>query len=135
MSYFSQMTQLAFHNFVSAAVGIAVAVALVARHRAALARAGSATSGSTWCAARCTSCCRSRWCSLLILVQQGVIQNFQPYLDVQTLEGAKQTIAMGPVASQEAIKQLGTNGGGFFNANCGASVRESDAAGPTSGRC
>ena len=53
----------------------------------------------------------------LILVQQGAIQNFQPYLEVTTLEGAKQTIAMGPVASQEAIKQLGTNGGGFFNAN------------------
>ena len=53
----------------------------------------------------------------LIMVQQGVIQNFQPYLEVTTLEGAKQTIAMGPVASQEAIKQLGTNGGGFFNAN------------------
>ncbi len=50
-------------------------------------------------------------------MQQGVIQNFQPYLDVTTLEGAKQTIAMGPVASQESIKQLGTNGGGFFNAN------------------
>ena len=53
----------------------------------------------------------------LLLVQQGVIQNFAPYLEVTTLEGAKQTIAMGPVASQEAIKQLGTNGGGFFNAN------------------
>ncbi|MEQ1693940.1 MAG: potassium-transporting ATPase subunit KdpA, partial [Gemmatimonas sp.] len=53
----------------------------------------------------------------LVLVQQGVIQNFDPYLDITTLEGAKQTIAMGPVASQEAIKQLGTNGGGFFNAN------------------
>ena len=53
----------------------------------------------------------------LLLVQQGVIQNFRPYLEVTTLEGAKQTIAMGPVASQEAIKQLGTNGGGFFNAN------------------
>jgi K+-transporting ATPase ATPase A chain len=53
----------------------------------------------------------------LLLVQQGVIQNLKPYLDVTTLEGAKQTIAMGPVASQEVIKQLGTNGGGFFNAN------------------
>jgi K+-transporting ATPase ATPase A chain len=53
----------------------------------------------------------------LIMTQQGVIQNFKPYLEVTTLEGAKQTIAMGPVASQEAIKQVGTNGGGFFNAN------------------
>src|SRR5207247_931479 len=53
----------------------------------------------------------------LILVSQGVLQNFSPTLEVMTLEGAKQSIAMGPVASQEAIKILGTNGGGFFNAN------------------
>ena len=53
----------------------------------------------------------------LVLVSQGVIQNLKPYLDVTTLEGGKQTLALGPVASQEAIKQLGTNGGGFFNAN------------------
>src|SRR6201999_3663988 len=52
-----------------------------------------------------------------LLIQQGVIQNFKPYVTVTTLEGAKQTLAMGPVASQETIKQLGTNGGGFFNAN------------------
>ena len=52
-----------------------------------------------------------------MLVGLGVIQNFSPYLEVTTLEGAKQTIAMGPVASQEVIKELGTNGGGFFNAN------------------
>ena len=52
-----------------------------------------------------------------MLVQQGVIQNFASYVELTTLEGAKQTLAMGPVASQEAIKQLGTNGGGFFNAN------------------
>ena len=54
---------------------------------------------------------------VLLFVQQGVIQNFTPYLNITTLEGAKQTIAMGPVASQEIIKQVGTNGGGFFNAN------------------
>ena len=53
----------------------------------------------------------------LLLVSQGVIQNFSSYVDVTTLEGAKQTMAMGPVASQEVIKELGTNGGGFFNAN------------------
>ena len=53
----------------------------------------------------------------LLLVSQGVIQNFSSYVDVTTLEGAKQTLAMGPVASQEVIKELGTNGGGFFNAN------------------
>src|SRR5438128_12560769 len=53
----------------------------------------------------------------LVFVSQGVIQNFSPYVDLTTLEGAKQSLAMGPVASQEVIKELGTNGGGFFNAN------------------
>ena len=89
-----------------------------ARDRAAGRRARSATSGSTSCAARSTCCCRCRSCSRSLLVQQGVIQNFSAVRRRSTtLEGAKQTIAMGPVASQEAIKQLGTNGGGFFNAN------------------
>ena len=89
-------------------------------HRAATAarRARSATSGWTSCARRSTSCCplslrRSRWC----WSSQGVIQNLAPYAEATTLEGATQTIALGPVASQEAIKKLGTNGGGFFNAN------------------
>jgi K+-transporting ATPase ATPase A chain len=120
MSYFSQMTQLAFHNFVSAAVGIALAVALVR----GIARRGHQSAAG---------CIGNFWADLvrgtlyvllppsvliaLVMVQQGVIQNFAPYLEVSTLEGGTQTIAMGPVASQEAIKQLGTNGGGFFNAN------------------
>lgn len=116
MSYFSQMTQLAFHNFISAAVGIAAAVALVR----GIARKSAGRLGNFW-----VDTTRGTLYVLLplafivslILVQQGAIQNFKPYLDVTTLEGAKQTIAMGPVASQEAIKQLGTNGGGFFNAN------------------
>jgi len=119
MSYFSQMTQLAFHNFGSAAVGMALAVALVR----GIARRGSEARGRIG----------NFWADLvrgtlyvllpislafaLLFVQQGVIQNFRPYLEITTLEGATQTIAMGPVASQEAIKQLGTNGGGFFNAN------------------
>ena len=118
MSYFSQMTQLAFHNFVSAAVGHGAS-----RSRSCAASRGASSAGRLG----------NFWVDLvrgtlyvllplsllvaLILVQQGVIQNFRPYLEVTTLEGAKQTIAMGPVASQEAIKQLGTNGGGFFNAN------------------
>lgn len=116
MSYFSQMTQLAFHNFVSAATGMALAVALargIARHSAG-------RIGNFW-----TDLVRGTLylflpASLilaLIFVQQGVIQNFHPYLTATTVEGAKQVLAMGPVASQEAIKQLGTNGGGFFNAN------------------
>jgi potassium-transporting ATPase potassium-binding subunit len=116
MSYFSQMTQLAFHNFASAAVGMALAVALVR----GIARRSAGTLGNFW-----ADLVRGTLYILLplslvvalIMAHQGVIQNFDPYLQVTTLEGAKQTIAMGPVASQEAIKQVGTNGGGFFNAN------------------
>jgi potassium-transporting ATPase potassium-binding subunit len=116
MSYFSQMTQLAFHNFASAAVGMALAVALVR----GIARRSAGTLGNFW-----ADLVRGTLYILLplslivalIMAYQGVIQNFDPYLHVTTLEGAKQTIAMGPVASQEAIKQVGTNGGGFFNAN------------------
>ena len=116
MSYFSQMNQLAFHNFVSAAVGMALAVALVR----GIARRSAGKLGNFW-----ADLVRGTLYVLLplsvvvalIMVQQGAIQNFHPYLEVTTLEGAKQTIAMGPVASQEAIKQIGTNGGGFFNAN------------------
>jgi K+-transporting ATPase ATPase A chain len=119
MSYFSQMTQLAFHNFVSAAVGMAVAVAFV---RGIARRGGEAKGriGNFWVdTVRGTLYVLLPFCLVLsmLFVQQGVIQNFKPYLEVTTLEGATQTIAMGPVASQEIIKQLGTNGGGFFNAN------------------
>src|SRR6478672_8828908 len=119
MSYFSQMTQLAFHNFVSAAVGMAVAVAFV---RGIARRGGEAKGriGNFWVdLVRGTLYVLLPFCLVLsmLFVQQGMIQNFKPYLELTTLEGAKQTIAMGPVASQEIIKQLGTNGGGFFNAN------------------
>jgi K+-transporting ATPase ATPase A chain len=116
MSYFSQMTQLAFHNFASAAVGMALAVALV---RGIAGRTGGRL-GNFWAdLVRGTLYVLLPFSLLiaLIMVQQGVIQNFDPYLQVKTLEGTRQTIALGPVASQEAIKQLGTNGGGFFNAN------------------
>jgi potassium-transporting ATPase potassium-binding subunit len=116
MSYLSQMAQLAFHNFVSAAVGMALAVALVR----GIARRSAGRLGNFWADLVRGTLYVLLPLSLLLaltLVQQGVIQNFRPYLEVTTLEGAKQTIAMGPVASQEAIKQLGTNGGGFFNAN------------------
>jgi len=116
MSYFSQMTQLAFHNFASAAVGMSVAVALVR----GIARRSAGTLGNFW-----ADLVRGTLYVLLplslvvalVMAHQGVIQNFDPSLQVTTLEGARQTIAMGPVASQEAIKQVGTNGGGFFNAN------------------
>jgi len=116
MSYFSQMSQLAFHNFVSAATGMAVAVAFVR----GIARRSAGKLGNFWVdLVRGTLYVLLPACLVLSLffVQQGMIQNFKPYLDVTTLEGAKQTIAMGPVASQEIIKQLGTNGGGFFNVN------------------
>jgi K+-transporting ATPase ATPase A chain len=116
MSYFSQMTQLAFHNFASAAVGMALAVALIR----GISRRSAGRLGNFWVdLVRGTLYLFLPFALLLslVLVQQGVIQNFRPYLSVTTLEGARQTIAMGPVASQELIKQLGTNGGGFFNAN------------------
>ena len=116
MSYFSQMNQLAFHNFMSAAAGMAVAVALVR----GIARRSAGRLGNFWADLVRGTLYLFLPLSLLfalIQVQQGSIQNFLPYLDVHTLEGAKQTIAMGPVASQEAIKEVGTNGGGFFNAN------------------
>jgi K+-transporting ATPase ATPase A chain len=116
MSYLSQMALLAFQNFASAAVGMAVAVALVR----GLARSSARTIGNFW-----ADLVRGTLYVLLplslvlalVLVQQGVLQNLAPYVEATTLEGATQTLAMGPVASQEAIKQLGTNGGGFFNAN------------------
>ena len=116
MSYFTQMAGLAYHNFVSAAVGIAVAIAFIR----GIAQQETETIGNFWVdMVRATL-----WVLLpiaivgaLSLVSQGVVQNFKPYDTVQTVEGATQTIAQGPVASQEVIKQFGTNGGGFFNAN------------------
>ncbi len=119
MSYFTQMTQLAFHNFASAAVGMAVAVGFVR----GIARRGEEARGrigNFWAdLVRGTLYVLLPVCLVLSLlfVHQGVIQNFRPYVTLTTLEGAKQTLAMGPVASQELIKQFGTNGGGFFNAN------------------
>ncbi len=133
MSYLTQMAGLAYHNFASAAVGIALAIALIR----GVSRRESSTIGNFW-----VDCTRSfLWVLLplcmaltLVLVSQGVIQNLRPYttatlLEPQSVEKAgadgvvhkesvtTQLIAQGPLASQEAIKMLGTNGGGFFNAN------------------
>jgi K+-transporting ATPase ATPase A chain len=116
MSYFTQMAGLAFHNFVSAGAGIAVAIAVI---RGFVRRSGR-TLGNFWVdLTRVTL-----WVLLpisilfaLVLVWQGVPENFSAYTRVRTLEGSEQVIAQGPVASQEIIKELGTNGGGFFNAN------------------
>ena len=116
MSYLSQMVGLAFHNFISAAVGIAVAVALIR----GISRKEGKGIGNFWAdMIRCNLYILLPMCIVyaLFLISQGMIQNFLPYTDVMTLEGVKQTIAQGPVASQVAIKMLGTNGGGFFNAN------------------
>jgi len=116
MSYFTQMAGLAYHNFVSAAVGISVAIAFIR----GIAQKEKDTLGNFWV----DMIRASLWVLLpiaivgaLFLVSQGVVQNLKPYDTVQTVEGAQQTIAQGPVASQEIIKQFGTNGGGFFNAN------------------
>ncbi|HLK13318.1 MAG TPA: potassium-transporting ATPase subunit KdpA [Fimbriimonadaceae bacterium] len=116
VSYLSNMVALAFHNWASAATGIAVAIAVVR----GFSRKSANGIGSFWVdATRATLYILLPICVIgaIIFVAQGVPQNFKPYADVTTVEGVKQTIALGPVASQEIIKQLGTNGGGFFNAN------------------
>ena len=116
LSYLSQMLGLTHQNFLSAATGIALAIALVR----GFSRASSKTVGSFWVdLTRCTLYVLLPLCIPLTLfyVWQGVPQTLGPYVDATTLEGARQTIAVGPVASQLAIKMLGTNGGGFFNAN------------------
>ena len=116
MSYLTQMAGLAFHNFVSAAAGMAVGIAVIR----GFVRRTAQTLGNFWVdLTRATL-----WVLLpisivgaLVLIWQGVPDNFSPYTQVKTVEGATQTIAQGPVASQEIIKELGTNGGGFMNAN------------------
>src|SRR6476646_165067 len=116
MSYLTQMAGLAFHNFASAATGVALAIAFIR----GIAQREKDTLGNFWVdLVRCSVWILLPLCLVgaLLLVSQGVIQNLRPYDTVTTLEGAKQTIAQGPVASQEIIKEFGTNGGGFFNAN------------------
>ncbi len=116
MSYFSQMVGLTFHNFVSAATGIAIAAALVR----GIARSAVKTLGNFWVdLTRTTYYLLLPLCAVfaIFLVSQGVIQNFDAYTKAATLEGTEQVIAQGPMASQVAIKMLGTNGGGFVNAN------------------
>ncbi len=116
LSYFSQIVGLTFQNFVSAAVGMCVLVALIR----GLARHSATTVGNFW-----VDLTRGTLYILLplallfavFLVSQGVVQTFDSYETVTTLEGEEQVIAVGPAASQVAIKQLGTNGGGFFNVN------------------
>ena len=116
LSYLTQMLGLTHQNFLSAATGIVLAVVFIR----AFARASVSTVGNFWVdVTRCTLYILLPICVpyALFLVWQGMPQTLGPYVDATTLEGAKQTIAVGPVASQVAIKMLGTNGGGFFNAN------------------
>lgn len=116
MSHLTQMAGLAVQSFLSAATGLAIAVAVIR----GIARAESRTIGSFW-----VDLTRSTLYVLLpislvaavVLLSQGVVQSFSPKVTVSSLAGATQSIPQGPVASQEAIKALGTNGGGFFNAN------------------
>jgi K+-transporting ATPase ATPase A chain len=120
MSYLTQMAGLAWHNFTSAAAGIGVALALSRGFTRRGGSAGGKTIGNFWVdLIRATIYVLLPVCVVyaLFLVSQGVLQNLSPYRELVTLEGGKQIVAMGPVASQEAIKMLGTNGGGFFNAN------------------
>ncbi|MCE9614242.1 MAG: potassium-transporting ATPase subunit KdpA [Lentisphaerae bacterium] len=116
MSYFSQMVALVIHHFTSAAAGIGIAAALVR----GIARQGVRTVGNFWVdLVRVTYYLLLPLCLVyaLFLVSQGMIQNFAPYTAATTLEGRSQTIVQGPMASQVAIKLLGTNGGGYANAN------------------
>jgi K+-transporting ATPase ATPase A chain len=116
MSYLTQMAGLTVHNFVSAATGIALAIALIR----GFARRSAQTIGSFW--VDLTRCVLYVLLPIsiivgLVLIWQGTPQNLHAYTDVATLDGGKQLIAQGPVASQEVIKIMGTNGGGFMNAN------------------
>jgi K+-transporting ATPase ATPase A chain len=116
LSYFSQMVGLTTQNFVSAATGVALVLALIR----GFARHSMRTVGNFWVDLTRTTLYVLLPLSILLalaLVWQGVPQNMGPYVDATTLEGARQTLSQGPAASQIAIKQLGTNGGGFWNAN------------------
>ncbi len=120
MSYLTQMAGLAWHNFISAAVGIALAIAFIR----GIAQQQKGTIGNFWVdMTRATLWVLLPWCiaGALLLVSQGVVQNLKPYDRVQLVDPQgdvkEQVIAQGPVASQEIIKEFGTNGGGFFNAN------------------
>ncbi|TPM25580.1 potassium-transporting ATPase subunit KdpA [Mesorhizobium sp. B2-3-4] len=126
MSYLVQMAGLTVQNFVSAATGIAIAIALIR----GFARASGKSIGNFWVdMTRATLYVLLPLCIVLTLVYVwlGMPQTLGPYVDATTLEGAKQTIALGPVASQVAIKMLGTNGGGFFNANAAHPFENPDA--------
>ena len=129
-----QMAGLAVQNFVSAAVGMAVGDRAGARVRPQPHRRAGQLLGGPGARHCCASCCRSAIVGAVVLIAGGAIQNFHLHDQVvTTLAGAQQTITGGPVASQEAIKELGTNGGGFYNANS-AHPFENPTTGPTGSR-
>ena len=116
MSYLTQMAGLAYHNFASAATGIALAIAFIR----GVAQKEKDTLGNFWVdLVRCSLWVLLPFCLVgaLFLVSQGVVQNLRPYDKVTPIDAKEQVIAQGPIASQEIIKEFGTNGGGFFNAN------------------
>ncbi len=120
MGYLAQMAGLAWHNFTSAAAGIGVALALARGLTRRGGPGGPRTLGNFWADLVRATLYVLLPLSLLVavfLVSQGVVQTLSPNVELQTVEGARQVVTLGPVASQEAIKMLGTNGGGFFNAN------------------
>ena len=120
MSYLTQMAGLAWHNFISVGVGIGVMMALARGLTYRREPGAPKTLGNFWVDLNRSVIYLLIPFSLvmaLVLVSQGVLQNFSSYVELTTVEGLKQTLAMGPTASQVAIKQLGTNGGGFFNVN------------------
>ncbi|RWL02007.1 MAG: potassium-transporting ATPase subunit KdpA [Mesorhizobium sp.] len=126
MSYLVQMAGLTVQNFLSAATGIAIAIALIR----GFTKASGKSIGNFWVdMTRCTLYLLLPLCMVLTLVYVylGIPQTLSAYLDATTLEGARQTIAVGPAASQIAIKMLGTNGGGFFNANAAHPFENPDA--------
>ena len=127
MSYLTQMTALTVHNFVSAATGIALAIALIR----GFARRSAQTIGSFW--VDLTRCVLYILLPIsvivgLLFIWQGTPENLHAYTDITTLDGGKQLIAQGPVASQEVIKMMGTNGGGFMNANSAHPFENPNAA-------
>ncbi len=120
MSYLTQMAGLAWHNFLSVGVGVGVMLVIARGLTYRLQPSAPKTIGNFWVDLNRSVIYLLIPFSIvmaLVLVWQGVLQNFSSYIELTTLEGAKQTLAMGPTASQIAIKQLGTNGGGFFNVN------------------
>ncbi len=137
MSYLSQMAGLAWHNFISAAAGIAIAVALARGITRKGDGKGPGTIGNFWVDLTRTTVyvlLPISFVFALVFVSQGMIQNLAPYTEATTLEGGKQVIAMGPFASQEAIKQLGTNGGGPSTPTPRIRSRTRTRS-PTSSRC